>query len=100
MKNAILITTILALLAVAVPVLAHMPNAQSPRNAMMQQTLGSDATEVINDFEEQMMGAQTHEQMEAYMEKMFAGTLSAEDQKQMFELMKSNVGANNMMTRG
>ncbi|MBI4049661.1 MAG: hypothetical protein HY395_02480 [Candidatus Doudnabacteria bacterium] len=100
MKKAILLTAILVFTVVATPASAHMPNAQSPRNVMVQQMLGENSVEVINEFEEQMMGAEKHEQMEAYMEKMFAGTLNAEDQKEMFELMKSNVGANNMMMRG
>ena len=99
MKKTVIIAA-MAFLSVAFVASAHMPNASSPRNAMMQQTLGEDATEVINDFEEQMMGTERHEQMEAFMEKMFAGTLSAEEQKAMFALMGSNVGANNMMMRG
>ncbi|OGE81394.1 MAG: hypothetical protein A3H72_00805 [Candidatus Doudnabacteria bacterium RIFCSPLOWO2_02_FULL_48_8] len=100
MKKTIIFISLLAVLTFAYAAQAHMPNASSPRNVMMQQMLGSDSVEVINDFEEQMMGTATHEQMESYMEKLFAGSLSAEDQKQMFELIKSNVGANNMMMRG
>ncbi|MBI4363602.1 MAG: hypothetical protein HY545_02015 [Candidatus Doudnabacteria bacterium] len=95
-----IIIAAIILWSVALVASAHMPNAESPRNVMMQQMLGEDPTEVINDFEEQMMGPQTHERMEALMDKMFAGTLSAEEQKEMFDLMKTNVGANNMMMRG
>lgn len=82
--------------------LAHGENVETSRYQIMRRMMGTSTLELMEQVEEQMMGKEGHERMESLMDKLIAGNLSAEEQKEIIDFMRDvNVGpgAGSMMMR-
>ncbi|OHA46375.1 MAG: hypothetical protein A3A80_03370 [Candidatus Terrybacteria bacterium RIFCSPLOWO2_01_FULL_44_24] len=67
-------------------------------NSFMRQMMGQQTLYSMEQMEDQMMGDANHERMEELMDKLFAGTLSSEEQSEMTAMMQNQqTGAGAML---
>lgn len=50
---------------------------------MMNQMMGSEGMNMMEQMEDQMMGSENHERMEEMMDRMMSGQLTVEEQEEM-----------------
>lgn len=63
----------------------------------MRQIFGDNAMNSMEEIEEKMMGLENHERAEELMDKMFDGTMTVDEQKEMVKMMSDPKTGQGMM---